>query len=457
MASIAAHFPAQAHAQSGQTSPFSATELAPEDLTEADSADGFAETVEAKSTPESVPESEPDQGLHWRGSLDLFSSVLGIWRASGQLNPDNQVLRTPHGVVDNQLRPNLRFELDRLQVVVRPRFSLDWSVRRDEDAWSDEWKGSVDLPEAYASWRVNDVFSLSYGLQNYQWGPAETLNATNTIIHRPYNRNLLTLVKGKQIVRLNISYGRRFSTILLFEPGDNGEPPFRFNTRFDRKILLRTELTSRSGASYVGLAGGAGSLSAEWFGEYGSVALSDAFSIYIDARHQAGSDAWYPTASADDPVGFEQRRSQHIKTIGVAGARYTFESGADLRVEYIHNDVGYTRQEERLATQNVLTRLATTPAVLGYLQAPGLDLPGQKYAYASARAPDLLKDKSLTMDLRVIKNFADNTGIVFVNIEWFATDALVVFSSSSIAFGREDGDLTRQARAYSILGIRHTW
>lgn len=412
-----------------------------------------------EQSPEQPQPPVEDDKLRWRGSMDWFFSLQGTLPAQGQLNPDNRVLHVPSGIVSNQLRPNLRFEFSSLQLVVRPRFSVAWQATNasGETDWK-QWTSSVDWPEVYGSWRLGDSLAVTYGLQNYQWGPGETLNPTNTIIHRPYSRNILTLIRGKQLVRVNISSGRRLSAILLVEPADNGEAPFVYGEKFEPKILLRAELTSESGSSHFGVAAGAGGAPSAWFGEYGSLALTDALSVYVDARHQHGSIAWYPApVGSNSETGFLHAHKNDIQTIGIAGARYSFENGIDVRGEYIQNDPGYTRSEERQATRNVLARAGANPAVLGYLNAPGLDLPGRKYAYASIRAPDLGRDDALTLDFRVLKTLSDNTAAMFLNVEWITTDAWVLFMSSMATVGDSDGDLTRLLRGYAIAGSRYTW
>jgi hypothetical protein len=137
--------------------------------------------------------------------------------------------------------------------------------------------------------------------------------------------------------------------------------------------------------------------------------------------------------------------------------RYTFENGVDIRVEYIENEPGWSSEQVRQANTNALARVATQPTVLGYLQAPGLDLPGKRYAYASLRAPDLLHDESLTVDVRVVQSLADYTAVTFLNVEWIASDAWVLFLSASAALGKSDGDLTRLSRGNVIVGSRYSW
>jgi hypothetical protein len=129
-------------------------------------------------------------------------------------------------------------------------------------------------------------------------------------------------------------------------------------------------------------------------------------------------------------------------------------------MEYIRNDPGYTRAEMALARENAITRptrAGENPSVLGPYLAPGLDLPGQNYAYVSARFSTLGPRDALTVDVHYIQSLTDETGAIFLNWQWNASDACVLLLSSMAVIGRGDGDLSRFTRASVIAGARVSW
>jgi hypothetical protein len=396
-------------------------------------------------------------GLEWRTAFDWFASAQGILPPGNPANRGNQVLRIPLLAIENEARPSLRFDYASFQFVVRPSFAAAVSTTRVEDEWHEPRLGiRADWVDLYGAWNVTDSLSLTYGLQNYQWGPAETLSPSNPIFHLPYTRTVLTLIRGKHLFRANISPSRSWSLVVVLEPRDNGEPAFVYGVPFDRKALIKLEYTRPSGDRYLGITAGKGETSSGWIGEYGVLSLTDAFSIYGDARHTMGSDALYPTGVLEPGQSFalSRARSRAIETVGVAGARYQFAGGEDLRIEYLHNDPGYSADELALSAQTVARLAATDPSVVGAYTSPGLDIPGRMYLYASARFPELGPHDHLGLSAQYLQSLTTRNGALFVNTEWIYNDSLVFFISAAAVLGTASGDLTRLTRGYWLMGSR---
>lgn len=120
-----------------------------------------------------------------RGSVEWLSAARGLAVADTALNPGNLTLRLPQLGAQTELRPNLRLECGgMLTGIVRPRlFAI---VERDE--LGGRWQrargtAEVEWTEAYLTWNLSEVVSLSYGLQNFQWGPAELASPSNRLFH----------------------------------------------------------------------------------------------------------------------------------------------------------------------------------------------------------------------------------------------------------------------------------
>jgi len=394
-------------------------------------------------------------GIDWRTSLDWFASFRATLPPGGVGNPENRTLRLPLLAIENELRPSLRFDYSAFQLMVRPSFALSvLSARVSRQMQDPQIDVRAQLTELYAVWKAADFLSLAYGLQNYQWGPSETLSPSNSIFHLPYTRNILTLIRGRHLARVNISPSRSWSIVVLLEPTDNGEPAFTYGAAFDPKALVKIEYTRPSGDTYVGVTAAKGEHSRAWVGEYGVFSVNDAFSIYADARHTRGSDALYPTGAASPGKAFAatEASSGKVSTIATLGARYQFKDGEDLRLEYLHNDPGYDRQQ--MATSARTVAASTDPAAVGAYASPGLDLPGRRYLTASVRFPKLGPRERVSLDVTYLQSLTDGTGALFVNSEWIHSDSLVFFMSAAAIPGQSDGDLTRLGRGYWIVGSR---
>lgn len=152
---------------------------------------------------------------------------------------------------------------------------------------------------------------------------------------------------------------------------------------------------------------------------------------------------------------FERRQGEarrRLHTMALGGARYTFESGTDLRVEVLLNEPGWSEEELLRAP----FAAASTGELAPYL-APGLELLGRHIAYASLRLPELAPQDRLTVQLRYAHSLTDGSGAAFVSTTPDATDSLVLFLSAFGSHGDEAGEFSRLVRGALVLGAVHTW
>jgi len=402
---------------------------------------------------------------HWSvaGDLRWLSALHWTRPADTPLNPENRFLSLPQALIAQELRPNLKLEFaSKLRLVARPRLRATMQKAYVADAWKDErFDASAEWTELYGTWRASDAVSITYGLQDFEWGPGELMSPSNRLFHvTGLLRDPLFLVRGRHLVRVNASVGRAWSAVVLAEVADNGEPPFVAGESFSPKGLVKLEWTRADGTGYVGLTGGGTAGQRPWFGEYVSWELLEGLSLHADASHAPGSRAWYPRA---DSAGLERRDldASSLRTLAIAGARYSFEGGTELRFEYVYDDAGWTRDELRRGATIVRaameTPTASTRTVVAISQAPGLELLGRQFAYASVRIPDLPPRKEITLQLRYLHSLTDDSGAAFAWASWNASDALVVYLSALATHGPDHGELSRTVRSSIVLTAEHTW
>jgi hypothetical protein len=398
--------------------------------------------------------------VSWRGSVEWIGAIRGTAPADTLLNPGNLRLRIPQLWLQVEGRPNVRVELGpRITAVVRPRL-----VATSESAWAtglpraSDGDLSANWTELYVNWRPTDSLQLTYGLQNFQWGPAELLAPSNRIFHETgVFRDQLYYVRGRHLLRVNLSSGREWSLVALAELSSNGEDPFVAGEPFQRQGQVKAEYSAASGRGYLGVTAGARDGARPWFGEYASYELADGFSIYMDATHTKGSRTWYPVALQGGGASFVQRdvHADGWRTLAVAGLRYTFVAGPDARLEYLHQDAGYRRGDFDLAA--IAAASATSAAQLARFVSPGLEFAGRRMALGSLRVPDLPPGDRLAVQGRYLRSFTDGSGVAFVTGTLDTTDAVVLFASASVTHGRDTAEFSRLARGGLVAGGVWTW
>lgn len=426
-------------------------------------------SMSAPAEAQAAPEQEHFTA---RGNVDLLSSGRWLRLVDSEWNPGNRRLEVPGFHLEAELRPNLRIEYgNMLALIFRPRFLVNVGMAQLEGAWQTEKSNArVDFGEVYGSWRLSDTFSLAYGVQNFQWGPAESLSPSNRIFHETgLLRDSLYSVRGKHLIRANASIGSQWSSVWLVELTSLGEQPFVAGDEFAPAGQWKMEWTSESGDTYLGATVGAGGRSSPWFGEYAQVAVTDGLFLYADASHSASSKAWYPVTRevqvevAGRPVGVEVDLFEHslaavesparFQTLLVAGARYAFENGLDIRAEYIHHTAGWSREELERAERAA----ARTPELLGPYLNPGLEYLGQRLLYLSLRAPELPPQKKLALQARYARSLVDDSGAAFLTATVDATESAVLFLSILASHGESYGEFSRLVRSAATFGAVYTW
>ncbi len=404
----------------------------------------------------------PDDGFTFRGRLEWITAAQATAPRDSEVNPRNLVLKIPQASAQTELRPDLRIEGGSFQLVARPRFLLEGSMALVDNSWQPATRDvSLTWLDLFGSWRVSDWLTVAYGLQNFQWGPAELLSPSNRIFHETgFARDPLYMVRGKNLLRMNLSSGKSLSAVFLAELLDNGEDPFVAGAKFDPKAALKLEWAAESGRGYLGVTGGGGKVGRGYFGEYAAVQVTDGLSLYIDAVHQTGSDAWMPMEQPGGGVAFAQaQRFNGLRTLAVGGARYTFHDGSDIRLEYVFDEAGWDRSQLSLANHAAAAfppSLDQAAAVAAW-QRPGFEILGRQLAYVSMSFVELPPWKRTKLQVRAMEAVEDNSTAVFATVSYDATESGVVFISASGSEGAPDSALARAVHGTVVAGAVVSW
>lgn len=412
---------------------------------------------------EPAPAVEALPALSFRGHLEWITAAGRAWGRASPINPGNRILQVPFGGAQSELRPDLRFEVgSALTAVARPRFLVKVERAETADGWQPErFTAAAEWIEGYATWRASDGLAVSYGLQNFQWGPGELMSPSNRIFHSTgFYRDPVYVVRGRHLVRVNVSAGREWSAVLLAEVGDNGEAPFVAGEPFEPKAQAKLEYTAPAGDLYGAVTAGVSQRSRAWFGEYVALPLAGGLAAYADAVHTVGRRAWYPVADPVLGAAFAQTgmETRGLRTTALAGLRYSFVGGQDLRLEYLFDEAGWTDAQLGLAERAALASLAAGDrAGLDRFLDPGFELLGRQLLYGSLLLPELPPGERITVQARYLVSLTDGSGVGFLTASLDATDAVVAFVTASATHGPGDGALSRLTRAAFAAGATVSW
>jgi hypothetical protein len=287
------------------------------------------------------------------------------------------------------------------------------------------------------------------------------VSPSNRIFHATgFYRDPVFVVRGRHLVRVNVSAGREWSAVLLAEVADNGEAPFVAGEPFEQKAQAKLEWTAPAGDLYAAVTAGASQRSRGWFGEYATVPVVAGLAAYADAVHTVGRRAWYPVADPALGATFAETgmETRALRTTALAGLRYSFVNGNDLRLEVLYDEAGWTDAQLAAGQTAALASLALNDrAGLGRFLDPGFELLGRHLLYASFSLPDLPPGERTRVQARYLYSLTDGSGAAFVTGSYDATDSVVAFLSLSATHGPADGALSRLTRASFAAGATVNW
>lgn len=414
--------------------------------------------------------------LTFRGNLTWISAYVHLVPDDEMpMNAENRVLQIPENNLVSELRPNIKISSSSFQLVARPKVVMEATRVKIGDEYADATgKTRSTVNEAFFNWNVSDRVLFSYGRQSYQWGGAESINASNRIFHETsQSRNILYEVIGRDIARINFTVGKSFSTVVMTEFQENeDEEPFRYGQEFSSSGLIKSELAWNNGTDYFGVVLGGREGGRGWVGEYFSLQMPflEGLFLYGDASQQRGSAVWYPVATqivtqagAARIIELQQSQveSDRVFALTAAGVRYDFENGTILRFEYIKNDAGYTEEERELFFAALASgdpaQIGANQLNLAKFQRSGTEFPGQKFAYASLNVPDFLTIKDLGFFSRSLYSLTDDSSNVYVSFDYLVGDAGTISLAGAADGGEDRSELRSAVRNSYILAYKHNW
>ena len=410
-------------------------------------------------------------------SLDLRILTLGIIQepSNSSQNPGNNFLQIPRHLVDLEIRPDLRLNIEPLELSAKPRMRLGYSIwreghRKGESEWDDDWY----INEWLARWKVRQNLFVSYGRENLQWGPSFLFSPSNPFFQDNGRRNPYLEVPGMDFGRLVWIPGSSW-TISFIANTDEGlnktNGPGRFLSSslpppFERTYTLKIDYTGRE--NYGSIIFSHRGDSRNSLGFFGGWTISDAILLYGEGIITKGSDALYPRNDSS-PFGASMQKLHQddstIKPVLLVGGSYTFAGGGTLSMEYTYYSPGYSdaetdryyslrhRAAEAISLGGLVSALGQK--TLGQTVITGLRFLRKNYALLQYNQNNI--KNSIDLTARWTQNLNDGSGQFTTVVSYSLGNHLELFSVGTAMAGGKNTEFGSILNYQWLIGLKYTY
>lgn len=402
---------------------------------------------------------------YWSSEISV-SSTKQYLEKNDVINPNNQFLTLPESSQNFIFRPEIRLRsFENQSLTVRPLLEVKQSQFKIVDSAEQKQTSKLKWNEIFFNQILNETTQMTYGLQSYQWGPAEAASPSNFIFKDTIvDKDSLYVARGLHLLRFNFSPTQSLSEVFMTELSDNGDADFyKQKDQFAKKALVKTEWVLGQAADYFGLVIGWQDRFGFNLGEYGSYELSDGFYIYIDAHHKAGSERWRSVVNSNGIVNFvqDEKNKNLSNSYVVTGLRYNFENGGDLRFEHIYEEDAYNDEEQDLIknsfTSQDLRQQSLIKDNLVHFYNNNLHFSGQRFAMLSYTKPNFLDFNNFLFAVRDLYSLSDQSSRVYLNFEKNIGKQGTVFAYMMQNLGHKNSELNTLISAVYNLGYRQSF
>ena len=401
-------------------------------------------------------------------TLDVYAGgSYQTFKESTPFNPGNNVYRLSKQQGFLQLRSNDLYRYGPVTFEVRPRGAY---YGRTEPETIPQEASKKSYSEIYSNESFVQIdFSKSarlvVGRNNFQWGPAELLSPSNFLFPdlivkpEPYYE-----VKGLTIARFNYTAGPwTWVTIAELQPlkDYSYELDPNYQEFSQQRLLTKIEATFNGDADAVGLTLGSRVRDEKTMplaGLYATYTPNDAWQVYTDTLLGQGSDTPEVT---DQGVSFARATDGNLYVFSLAGVRYTFVDGTEVRLELIHNQFGFSKTEQSKLLDTMKTGGIAQLAALGVAHSQRSPLYGQNYVYGAVRwlgpARFLGIFQSPIVALRGLYSVDDGSSSVFSTFEGGLTDNMTFYAFAGATGGAEDTDLRRLTDGSGGIALKYSF
>ncbi len=379
-------------------------------------------------------------------------------------NPDNNFIEIPHYSAYLEVRPDLRFDSSILDISVKPRAKLNYSIweegkREGETEWADDWY----ITEWFARLKAWDRVFLSYGRENLQWGPSYLFCPSNPFFTDNGRSNPYMEVAGMDFARLVFVPHLFWTTSFIVNTGE-GENVIIGTEPYKKTYAVKIDYTGRENYASVIVSQKDSRVTTGFFG---GLTLTDAILLYGEGKLTKGSTVLY--AQEDEvtstvTIDRIHKDDSNIKPVILAGGSYTFEESGTLTLEYMYNDHGYTREEAE--TYYLLRKRAAAAlesggpdvllgkAVLYQTADTGLKFLRKNYAMLQYYQGNIKNRFEIT--LRWTQNLDDRSAQYLALGSWSIGNRWELFSSALYCAGSDDTEFGSILDYQVMVGLKFT-
>ncbi|MGZ3795426.1 MAG: hypothetical protein ACXVB1_03630 [Pseudobdellovibrionaceae bacterium] len=394
---------------------------------------------------------------NFRWDLEWYNTFQTTQRnQEGLIDPTGRRLANPQSQFETDLRINTRYSWQEgARFVFRPRLLGDlqqYHFTEPEETTTSTFS-KLSLPETYLEKDLSQTTTVAVGLQNYQWGPAEFIGPSNPFFHfrtdqRAYNYK----ENGRFLIRMNWIASSHWSLVALAEPMNNGDSFWIFEQKFKPKGAVRVEHRGDNSLNYFGIDAGTLDDTVPFIGEYFNFEILQGLSVYWDARQSKGSAMYNPDISSSGVYDMVYvKNTQDWDTLLVTGVRW--EGDVDLRLEYIYNSYGLTKDLMLAAFQSAVPQHPRGDENMKRILSSGRELLGQHYAYLSLRFPDLFV-KNNNLSLRYLRSLMDQSATAQAAFDTALGDAWTLYAEADYSLGDSTQELSALEKASGQLGLK---
>jgi hypothetical protein len=400
-------------------------------------------------------------------SFDFRILTYGIIQepSNSSQNPENNFLQLPHYLADLEIRPDLRLNIDPLELSVKPRMRLDYSIWREGDLkGKSEWTNDWYINEWLARWKVLQNLFLSYGRENLQWGPSFLFSPSNAFFQDNGRRNPYLEVPGMDFGRLVWIPGSAW-TISFIANTDEGRNKIVSPDPFEKTYALKVDYTGRE--NYGSMILSYKENSETLLGFFGGWTISDAILLYGEGVMTQGSKALYPMRDSSPFGASMQKLHQHdstIKPVLLLGGSYTFAASGTLSMEYTYYSPGYSHAEadryyrlrhraaEAISSGGLVSALGQK--TLAETVNTGLRFLRKNYAMLQYTQNNIKNKIDLT--LRWTQNLNDGSGQFTTVVSYSLGNHLELFSVGTVMAGGKNTEFGSILDYQWMLGLKYT-
>jgi len=409
-------------------------------------------------------------------SWDLRILTYGIIQepSNSSQNSENNFLQIPHYTADLEIRPDLRLNIDPLELSAKPRMRLEYSIwregyRKGESEWDDDWY----INEWLVRWKVRENLFISYGRENLQWGPSFLFSPFNPFFQDNGRRNPYLEVPGMDFGRLVWIPGSSW-TISFIANTDEGRNktasgfPIGFpqGTPFEKTFALKIDYTGRQNYGSIIFSHREDSLNS--LGFFGGWTISDAILLYGEGVITQGSKALYPKRDSS-PFGASMQKLHQddstIKPVLLIGGSYTFAASGTLSMEYAYYSPGYSDADPdtyyslrrsaagAISSSGLLSALGQK--TLGQTASTGLRFLRKNYALFQYTQNNIKNKIDLT--LRWTQNLNDGSGQFTAVVSYSLGNHVELFSVGTVMAGGKNTEFGSILDYQWMIGLKYSF